>query len=150
MKVILKEDVENLGEIGTVHDVANGYGRNYLLPQNLAIEASSKNIKHFEHEKKLIEKKAAAVVKNWEDVASKLSSVSVSIEAPAGEEDKLFGSVTAIDIAEAILQQGVEIDKRKIVIAEPIKRLGSYELPVKLYRDVTATVKLEVTKKAEA
>jgi large subunit ribosomal protein L9 len=149
MKVILKEDVENLGEIGTIHDVANGYGRNYLIPQKLAIAANSKNIKQFEHEKKIIEKKAELVIKNWEDVASKLSTVSVSIEAKAGEEDKLFGSVTAIDIAEAILKQGVEIDKRKIVIAEPIKKLGSYELPVKLYRDVTATVKLEVTKQPE-
>jgi large subunit ribosomal protein L9 len=150
MKVILKEDVENLGAIGTIHDVANGYGRNYLIPRNLAVEANPKNIKQFEHEKKIIEKKAAAVVKKWEDVASKLSSISVTIEAQAGEEDKLFGSVTTMDIAEAILQQGVEVDKRKIVLEEPIKRIGSYELPVKLYHDVTATVKLEVTKKTEA
>jgi large subunit ribosomal protein L9 len=149
MKVILKEDVENLGEIGTVHNVANGYGRNYLIPRDLAVEASLKNIKQFEHEKKFIEKKAGKVVKSWEDVAAKLSSISVSIEAKAGEEDKLFGSVTAKDIAGAILAQGIEIDKRKIILEEPIKRVGEYELPVKLYRDVTATVKLEVTKKAE-
>ena len=149
MKVILKEDVENLGAIGTIHNVANGYGRNYLIPRNFAVEANPKNIKQFEHEKKIIEKKAAAVVKKWEDVASKLSSVSVTIEAQAGEEDKLFGSVTTMDIAEAILKQGVEVDKRKIILEEPIKRLGSYELPVKIYHDVTATVKVEVTKKAE-
>lgn len=149
MKVILKEDVENLGTIGTILDVANGYGRNYLIPQNLAIEANPKNIKQFEHQKKSIESKAAKVVKKWEDVASKLSSISVTIAAQAGEEDKLFGSVTSIDIAEEILKQGIEIDKRKIVLEEPIKRLGSYELPVKIYKDVTATVKLEVTK-AEA
>jgi large subunit ribosomal protein L9 len=150
MKVILKEDVENLGAIGTIHDVANGYGRNYLIPRNFAVEANPRSIKQFEHEKKIIEKKADAVVKKWEDVASKLSSVSVTIEAQAGEEDKLFGSVTTMDIAEAMLQQGIEVDKRKIILDEPIKRLGSYELPIKVYHDVTATVKVEVVKKAEA
>lgn len=144
MKVILREDVENLGTIGTVLDVAKGYGRNFLIPKNLAVEANPKNIKQFEHEKKKIESKAAKVVKNWKDLATKLSSISIAIEAQAGEEDKLFGAVTAADIAEAVLKQGVEIDKRKIVLAEPIKRLGSYELPVKLYKDVTTTIKLEV------
>lgn len=144
MKVILKEDVENLGTIGTVLDVAKGYGRNYLIPKNLAVEANPKNIRQFEHERKNIEAKAAKVVKNWKDLATKLSSISVTIEAQAGEEDKLFGAVTAMDISEAILKQGVEIDKRKIVLAEPIKRLGSYELTVKLYKDVATTIKLEV------
>ncbi|MBI4844253.1 MAG: 50S ribosomal protein L9 [Nitrospirae bacterium] len=144
MKVILKENVEKLGEIGAILDVSEGFGRNYLIPKKLAIEANPKNIKQFEHEKRMIAARAAKAVKKWEDAASKLSSVSVAIEAQAGEEDKLFGSVTAADIADAVLKQGIEIDKRRIVLDEPIKRLGSYELPVKLYKNVAATIKLEV------
>ena len=149
MKVILKEDVENLGEIGSIVDVKNGYGRNYLLPRDLAVEANPKNIKYFEHQKKIILTKAKKIISSAEDLASQVSKLSISIEAKAGEEDKLFGSVTAKDIAEAIAAQGIEVDKRKIVLEEPIKRLGTHAVTVKILQNVTATVNVEVKPAAE-
>jgi len=144
MKVILKEDVNNLGVMGTVVEVKEGYGRNFLIPRNLAVEANPKNIKQYEHQKKLIEVKVKKVRKSAEDIAEKLSQLTLSLEARAGEEDKLFGSVTTKDIAEAIAEKGVEVDRRKILLDEPIKRLGSYEVPIKIHQDVTANVKVEV------
>jgi large subunit ribosomal protein L9 len=132
--------------MGTVIDVANGYGRNYLIPQNLAVEANPKNIKQLEHKKNIILAKAKKIRKSAEDAAEEVSKLSISIEAKSGEEDKLFGSVTAKDIAEEIAKQGIDVDKRKIILEEPIKRLGSYDVSVKIHHDVTATVKLEVTK----
>jgi len=146
MKVILKEDVKDLGEMGSIVDVKIGYGRNYLIPRNLAVEANTKNVRQFEHEKKNILVKARKVRQSMQDVADQISKMTLTIEAQAGEEDKLFGSVTSKDIAEAITLQGVEIDKRKVILEEPIKRLGSYEVSVKIHRDVTASVKVEVKK----
>ena len=146
MRVILKEDVKDLGQIGSIVDVKNGYGRNYLIPRNLAVEANPKNIKQFEHEKKIILVKAKKVKQTMEDLADQISGLTISIEAKAGEEDKLFGSVTAKDIAEAIAKQGIEIDKRKILLEEPIKRLGSHDVSVKVHHDVTASVKVEVVR----
>lgn len=144
MKVILKEDVNNLGVMGTVVEVKDGYGRNFLIPRDLAVEANPKNIRHFEHQKKMIDIKVKKVRKTAEDFAEQLSQMTLSIEARAGEEDKLFGSVTTKDIAEAIAQKGVEVDRRKIQLDEPIKRLGSYEVPVKVHQDVIANVTVEV------
>jgi len=146
MKVILREDVKDLGEIGSIVDVKIGYGRNYLIPRNLAVEANPKNLRQFEHEKKIILVKAKKVKQSMQDVADQISRMALTIEAQAGEEDKLFGSVTAKDIAEAITRQGVEIDKRKVILEEPIKRLGSYEVTVKVHKDVTSSVKVEVIK----
>ncbi len=148
MKLILKEDVENLGVIGAIVDVANGYGRNYLLPRNLAVEANPNNIKQFEHEKKIILARASKIIRTYDDLAKQLSALSISLEVKAGEEDKLFGSITSKDIAEAIAAKGIEVDKRKIQLSEPIKKLGEYDVAIKLHPDVTASVKLEV-KKAE-
>lgn len=150
MKLILKEDVENLGDIGAIVDVANGYGRNYLIPKNLAVEANPRNIKEFEHQKRNIQAKARKVRKGVEDLADKISALTISIEASAGEEGKLFGSVTTKDIAEAIAQQGIEVDRRKINLNEPIKRLGEYEVSVKVQQDVSASVKVEVRKTESA
>ena len=144
MKVILKEDVNNLGIIGTVVDVANGYGRNYLIPKDLAIEANPNNLRQFEHQKKIILTKAEKIKESAKSLSEKISAISVVLEAKAGEEDKLFGSITTMDIAEAISKQGIEIDKRKILLEEPIKRLGIYEVSVKVHQDVTAAVKVEV------
>lgn len=144
MKVILKEDVKNLGIIGAIVNVADGYGRNYLIPRDLAVEANPKNLKQFEHEKKIILAKAEKVKASARDLSEKISELSIVIEAKAGDEDKLFGSVTTMDIADAISKQGIEIDKRKIILEEPIKRLGSYDVAVKVHQDVTATVKVEV------
>lgn len=146
MKVILKEDVSNLGDIGSIIDVKNGYGRNYLIPRNLAVEANPKNIKQFEHQKKIILAKARNVKQSAQDLADQISKMTIILEAKAGEEDKLFGSVTSKDIAEAISKQGVEVDKRKVLLEEPIKRLGSYEVSIKILQDVTATVNVEVKK----
>lgn len=146
MKVILKEDVKDLGDMGSIVDVKNGYGRNYLIPRNLAVEANPKNIKQFEHQKKNILAKVKKVKMAADALASKLASLSLIIEANAGEEDKLFGSVTTKDIAEAITRQGIDIDKRKILLDEPIKKLGTYEVSVKLHQDVAATVNVEVKK----
>jgi large subunit ribosomal protein L9 len=146
MKVILKEDVTDLGIMGSVVNVKNGYARNYLIPRNLAVEANPKNIKQFEHQKNIILAKAKKIKMDADELANKVSSMTVTLEAQAGEEDKLFGSVTSKDIAEAIALQGIEIDRRKILLEEPIKRIGIYEVSVKLYQDVTASVKVEVKK----
>lgn len=150
MKVILKEDVNGLGVMGSVVNVANGYGRNYLIPRDLAVEANPKNIKNFEHQKKLIQASAQKVKKSADDFAAKLSALTLNFEVQVGEEDKLFGSVTSKDIAEAIEKQGIEIDRKKIVLDEPIKHLGSYDVTIKLQQDVTATVKVVVGKTASA
>ncbi|MBI5049831.1 MAG: 50S ribosomal protein L9 [Nitrospirae bacterium] len=147
MKVILMENVKNLGDIGSVVNVANGYARNYLIPKNLAAEASTKNIKKLEHEKKIILERAKKVKSAAEKLASNVAGTTVIIEAQAGEEDKLFGSITSMDIAEALAKQGMEIDKRKIIIDEPIKRLGTYAVSVKLYPEVTASINVEVRSK---
>lgn len=147
MKVILKEEVKNLGGMGSVVNVADGYARNYLIPKNLAVEASTKNIRKFEHEKNIILEKAKKVKTGAEKLASQLSGITVTIEAQAGEEDKLFGSVTSMDIAEAISKQGIEIDKCKIILEEPIKRLGTYTVLVKLYPEVTTNINIEVRNK---
>jgi large subunit ribosomal protein L9 len=146
MKIILKEDVKDLGAMGAVIDVANGYGRNYLIPRNLAVEANPKNIKQFEHQKNIILTKAKKVKMDADELANNLSAMTIEIEVKAGEEDKLFGSVTSKDIAEAIAKQGIEIDKRKILLEEPIKRLGTYEVSIKMHQDVTATLNVEVKK----
>jgi large subunit ribosomal protein L9 len=146
MKVILKEDVKDLGTIGSIVDVAPGYGRNYLIPRNLAVEATSKNIRYFEHQKKLILAKAKKIRQSAEDVARSLSEVTLTIGALAGEEDKLFGSVTSRDIADELSKKGFEFDRRKIILDEPIKKLGIHEVQVKLHQDVTATVRVEVVK----
>ena len=146
MKVILREDVKNLGEMGSIVDVKKGFGRNYLIPRNLAVEANPNNIKEFEHQKKIILQKAKKIKQSAEDLADRVSKLSIVLEAQAGEEDKLFGSVTSKDIAEAIGKQGIEIDKRKILLEEPIKRLGNYEVSVKIHHDITATVNVEVKK----
>ncbi|TAN39138.1 MAG: 50S ribosomal protein L9 [Nitrospirae bacterium] len=144
MKVFLKEDVKNLGRIGDVVNVAVGYARNYLLPQKFAVEANTKNIKEFEHNKKVIQERAAKVMGANKAEAEKLSAVTLTLRAKAGEEDKLFGSVTTMDIAEALKAAGFDIDKKKIVIPEPIKRLGNFTAEVKLHHDVSATIALNV------
>jgi large subunit ribosomal protein L9 len=146
MKVILKEDVKNLGIMGSVVDVANGYGRNYLIPRNLAVEANPNNLNQIKHEKNIIDIKSKKIIRSAEDLAKQISGITLSIEAQSGEEDKLFGSVTSKDIAEALSKQGVEIDKRKINLEEPIKRLGTYSVPIKIHHDISANVTVEVKK----
>jgi large subunit ribosomal protein L9 len=144
MKVILREDVKNLGAMGAVVNVTPGYARNYLLPRGLAAEANVKNVKALEHEKRVIEEKARKLKATAMSLSERIAASTVTLRAKAGEEDKLFGSVTAKDIAEALAEQGLEIDRKKIVLDEPIKRLGSHEVKIKLGHEVTAALRVEV------
>jgi large subunit ribosomal protein L9 len=144
MKVILKEEVRSLGHIGDIIDVSNGYARNYLLPKKLAVEANTKNVKEFEHNKGILLKKAARIKEASQTLADKLMTASLNIRAKAGEDGKLFGSVTNMDIAEALKVEGFEIDKKKISIDEPIKRIGIYSVSVKIHPEVNTQVKVNV------
>jgi large subunit ribosomal protein L9 len=147
MRVILREEVDKLGAAGEVVTVRDGYGRNYLLPRGLAVIATEKDVARFEHDKRVIAARAAKMQKELSGQADKLSQVSVSIPAAVGEGEKLYGSVTSRDIAEALQEKGVTVDSKKIHLAEPIKALGDFEVTVKLGRGVNATVKLSVVKK---
>ena len=144
MKVILRDDVKSLGHMGEVVNVSDGYARNFLIPKKLAVEANTSNIKEFEHNRKMIGEKAAKRREASQATADRLASLSLTIKAKAGEEEKLFGSVTSMDIAEALAAEGYEIDKKKIHISEPIKRVGDYAVQVKLQADVAATVNVHV------
>ncbi|MDQ7821872.1 MAG: 50S ribosomal protein L9 [Candidatus Eremiobacteraeota bacterium] len=145
MKVILKKDVEKLGEEGAILEVKNGYARNYLLPNNLAIVASSGNMKTWENEKKTRERRVAKNTEKAKNLADSLSQKNFTIKAKAGEEGKLYGSVTSQDIVELVLAQAkIELDRKKLTLAEPIKKTGSYKVPVKLFKGVTAEISLEV------
>jgi large subunit ribosomal protein L9 len=146
MQVILRDDMENLGKSGEVVNVKPGYARNYLLPRGLAIKATAGDIKRVEHEKRVIAARAAKLAKEAQSEADKLSQVSVSIARAVGEEDKLYGSVTSRDIAEALAAQGVKVDSKKIHLEEPIKTLGMTEVQIKLGRGVNATIKVWVVK----
>ncbi len=146
MQIILKEDVKDLGRIGDMVQVKDGYARNFLIPKGLAVEANTKNIKTLEHEKRKIQEIAKKAKNSAENIASKISSTTVTIKAKAGEEDKLFGSVTAMDIADALKKEGIDIDRKKIVMDEPIRRLGSYTVNVKIHSDVLAQLNLQIEK----
>ncbi|MFZ2198849.1 MAG: 50S ribosomal protein L9 [Thermodesulfovibrionales bacterium] len=143
MKVILSEDVKNLGIMGDVVNVSDGYARNFLFPKKFAVEANTKNLKEFEHNKKIIAERAAKIKESFKSVAEKLSSVTLTIKAKTGEDDKLFGSVTNMNVAEALALEGFDIDKKKIVM-EPIKKLGEYSAAIKLHTDLSAEVKINV------
>ncbi|MBF0505508.1 MAG: 50S ribosomal protein L9 [Nitrospirae bacterium] len=144
MKVILKEDVKDVGHIGEMLTVKDGYARNFLIPRGLALEANPKNIKALEHEKRKIQEVVKKAKSGAEEVASKLSAVTLTIKAKVGEEEKLFGSVTAMDIAEALKKEGLDVDRKKIVLEEPIKRLGSYTVGVKVHPEVSAQFTVQV------
>lgn len=146
MKVILQKDIPNLGEAGDIKDVANGYARNFLLPKNLVVMANDSSKKAIEHQKKMIRIKKEKRKKQSEKLMEAISGVELSFTAQVGEEDKLFGSITAMDIAKQLKEKGFEIDKKKIHLSSPIKELGTFEVPVKLDEGITATVKLTVNK----
>ena len=149
MQVILKEDIEKLGHMGEIVEVKRGYARNYLLPKDLAMEATPNNLKQLEHAKRVVADKIKKVQKESQSLADKLNATVVTLLHTSGEEDKLFGSVTSMEIADALKEAGVEVDKRKIVLDEPIKRLGEYKVAVKLSGGVAGTVTVKVEKKAE-
>ncbi|MDY0384691.1 MAG: 50S ribosomal protein L9 [Geobacter sp.] len=145
MKVILQENIDTLGQIGDIVKVAPGYARNYLLPKGLAIEATDKNAKALEHAKRQLAYKKNKALEAAKLLAAKLEAVNVSLAHQAGEEGKLFGSVTTMEIAAFLKEQGLEIDRKKMVLAEPIKQLGDYTVPVKIHPEVTANLKVQVT-----
>lgn len=140
MKLILREDVYNLGNSGEVVNVKDGYARNYLLPRNLAMLASAANMRQLEHEKAVIAVRQAKLKSVADEAGKKLAGVSVTITRKVGEQDKLFGSVTALDIAEALAAQGHKFDRRVIHLPEPIRTIGSFEVELRLHREVHAKV----------
>lgn len=144
MKVLLKENVKNLGSLGDLVTVSDGYARNFLIPKQLAVVADDRNIKEFEHHKKAIFERAAKLKKVSQDLSDRLSAVSLSIRAKAGDEEKLFGSVTTMDIADALKGEGIEVDRKKIVLDEPIKRLGTYPVTIRLHPDVSTQITVHV------
>jgi large subunit ribosomal protein L9 len=144
MQVILREDIDKLGKIGDLVKVADGYARNFLVPGKKAIEATPKNLNAMNHAKKMVSDRLRKLKKEAAADADRIKSLSVTIKAKVGEEGKLFGSVTSMDIVEAMKAQGVVIDKRKLVLEEPIKRLGDFTITVKLHSDVTADFKVSV------
>lgn len=146
MKVILREDVPHLGDSGTVVNVKPGYARNYLIPQGLAAQATSRNIKLSEHTLREVQKQIDVEKARVEEVKAKLQDVSVTITKASGDNEKLFGSVTTKDIATALAEEGVALDRRRIVIEEPIKSLGVYTVTAKLRGGVNADLKVWVVK----
>jgi len=144
MKLILREDVENLGKGGELVEVKAGYGRNFLLPRGLAVLANPKNVRELEHQKAVATAKAAKLKASAEAVAKRLSDTAVTLRRKVGEQDKLYGSVTAIDIVEALAARGLQIDRRNIDLAEPLKTLGDFEVPVKLHSEVVGKAKVKI------
>ena len=150
MEIILKEDVENLGHRGDVIKVAQGYGRNFLLPKNLAIEATAGNKAVIEQMKNSSVRRFAKEKADAELLLQQVEQVELSFTRKTGDSDHLFGSVTGGDIAQALEAQGFEIDRRKVHLEEPLKSLGEFLVPVRLHREVTAHVKVTVAKEADA
>jgi large subunit ribosomal protein L9 len=146
MEVILREHVDNLGRRGDVVKVADGYARNYLLPRKLALTVTEGNRKQIERERKVADAREAEERQTAEAFASRLAQIELSIARRVGETEALYGSVTSADIAEALAAKGLEVERRRIVLEEPIKQLGEFTVPVKLHREVTGQVKLTVVK----
>ena len=149
MKIILMTDVSNLGEVGDIVEVTNGYGRNYLIPQGLAVEATAKNKRQIEHQQRVREHRIAQARKEAEGVAAQVREVSCRFVRKAGEEGRLFGSVTSMDIAEQLEGAGITIDRRRILLDQPIKSLGDFTVPIRLQADVTSDVQVSVVPEDE-
>jgi len=147
MKVILIEDVDKLGKLGDAVNVKRGYARNFLFPRKLAMEATDNSLKVLEQKKKKREQELVKIKAEIEQLAGKISGVSCTVPMAAGEDDKLFGSVTTEHIKEAFAQEGIEIDKKQIELTEPIRKLGVYQVEIKLHPEVTASAKVWVVKK---
>jgi large subunit ribosomal protein L9 len=151
MEVILREHVDNLGRRGEIVKVAAGYARNYLLPRKLALPATAGNKRHVERERKIMEAREAEEKGHADAMASRLALVEISIARRVGETDQLYGSVTAVDIADYLKGKGFEIDRRKLILPEPIKTIGEHNVPLKLHREVTVPLTVKVVKEgAEA
>lgn len=146
MKIVLTTDIDNLGHVGDMVTVKDGYARNFLIPTGMAVKADPKNLKLLEAQRKAAEARAFREVKTHKSLAARLSSITLTATAQVGEEDRMFGAVTSADIAEMLAAQGLEIDRRIIDLPEPIKALGVYTIPIKLHSEVTAHVKVKVVK----
>jgi large subunit ribosomal protein L9 len=144
MKVILRQDVDELGLEGTIVNVKEGYARNYLIPKGFALIADNANIKLIEMQKKKIEANRLKVKEDAEKIAKELESIVITISQKVGEEDKLYGSVTSMDIADEIEKKGISIDRKKIILDKPIKSLGEFDVKVKLNSQVVGTVKVAI------
>jgi large subunit ribosomal protein L9 len=149
MKVILKQDVENVGRKGDIINVAPGFGRNFLLPRKLALEVTASNMKMVEVERKSLKKKVELERVSFQGLIERLNQVSLSFARKAGEKDHIFGSVSAGDIKDALDKLGFEIDKKKIALDEPLKRLGNYTVAIKVFHDDKAEIKVAVVKEEE-
>jgi large subunit ribosomal protein L9 len=148
MKVILREDMDTLGKCGEVVTVKDGYGRNFLLPRNLAIPATRGNLKSIDEVKKQKELRDKKYRREAERIRDRIEKISCTAEVNVGEEDKMFGSITSTIIANLLKAEGVDVDRRKIILDEPIKNLGVYTVPIKIAHDVLANLKLWVVKKS--
>ncbi len=146
MKVILREDDKKLGKAGDIVEVKDGYAHNFLIPRNLAVKADASHMKQLEHERKILRDKSEKLLKQAKKLVEQIEKASCTISVQVGEEERIFGSVTAMDIAQALDKEGVEVDKRAIQLEEPIKTLGVYTVPVKLGPEVEAKLKVWVVK----
>jgi large subunit ribosomal protein L9 len=146
MKVILKEDVSGVGMMGEIINVKDGFARNYLIPRGLAVEANERNLRQLEHHKRIIAQKVKKLKNQAQTMAEKLSQTVLEIKAKAGEGDKIFGSITTIDIEKALREKGFEVDRKRIVLEEPIRRLGEYTVRVKVHPEITADLTVQVVK----
>lgn len=147
MEVILSQDVDRIGKAGVIVKVKDGFARNYLLPNKLAVPVTQANLKKLEIEKQKKTKELEKAKSAAEDLKNKITNLSLNIQVLTQEDDKLYGSITAQEVAHALKEEGFEIDKNAIMLEEPIKALGVYELPVKLHADISAKIKVWVVKK---
>ena len=146
MEVILRDHVEKLGRRGEIVKVSDGYARNYLLPRKLALRATDGNKKHVERERKIMESREAEEKGQAEAIAARLAAIDISIARRVGETEQLYGSVTAADITDFLKAKGFEVDRRKLILPEPIKAIGEFDVPLKLHREVTVPLKVKVVK----
>lgn len=144
MKVILSENISLLGNIGDIVDVAPGYARNYLIPQKKAKDACTRNIKQFDHNKRMMESKRLKDLSNAENLARAIEAADICISKRSGEAGRLFGAVTTMEITRALLDKGIEVDRKKIILDDPIKQVGEYKIEVKIYPEVPAFINLKV------
>jgi large subunit ribosomal protein L9 len=149
MKLILKQDVENVGRKGEVINVSPGYGRNYLIPKKLALQVTASNKKMIDIEQQALKKKVEQERLSYQDLIQKLNQVTLSFARKAGEKDHIFGSVSVSDVKDGLDKLGFDIDKKKIAMDEPLKRLGNYTVPIKIYHDDKAEIKVAVVKEDE-
>jgi large subunit ribosomal protein L9 len=150
MEVILREHVDNLGKRGEIVKVADGYARNFLLPRKLALPATQGNRKHVERERKIVEARESQEKGQAEALAGRLAAVDITIARRVGDTAQLYGSVTAADIVDFLKEKGFEVDRRKLILPEPIKAIGDHDVPLKLHREVTVPLKVHVVKEGAA